>query len=356
MILHDFLGPIVSSQGFADYTELRAQQNRLRLVRLLDGVMVGNTAQTSRGVSARVMKGGAYGFASASGLQPDDVPRLLHEANENARFLNERVQLGRPAFPANAAGHYEHGLDHARAVEQEALATFARDLDAYIQTNCPRLVSRRVVVNCLDMEKLLYVSDGVRSHSLVPRSIVAVVMVVEDDRGEPVELYQTYGSFGAFTDVFPDVAKLYPEMDLLYRQVQEKAAGVYAKAGIQTVILDADLAGILAHEAIGHTVEADLVQSGSVAAHLLNKTVASPIVTMIDYAHTAFGEQCPFRFMLTTKEHRLKMPFLLKTVSSRVLCITRSQPGRSGTKRRVMPVLCLFRRAADSMRNTVIVL
>ena len=33
-------------------------------------------------------------------------------------------------------------------------------------------------------------------------------------------------------------------MDLLYRQVQEKAAGVYAKAGIQTVIY-ADLAGIL---------------------------------------------------------------------------------------------------------------
>ena len=147
--------------------------------------MVGNTAQTSRGVSARVMKGGAYGFASASGLQPDDVPRLLHEANENARFLNERVQLGRPAFPANAAGHYEHGLDHARAVEQEALATFARDLDAYIQTNCPRLVIG-VLLSIVSIWRVALRQRRCAFALARATQHVAVVMAVEDDDESPL--------------------------------------------------------------------------------------------------------------------------------------------------------------------------
>ena len=50
---------------------------------------------------------------------------------------------------------------------------------------------------------------------------------------------------------------------------------------------------MLAHEAVGHTVEADLVLGGSVAAHSLGRRVASELVTLIDYAHTAFGKPVP---------------------------------------------------------------
>jgi TldD protein len=59
------------------------------------------------------------------------------------------------------------------------------------------------------------------------------------------------------------------------------------------VVLDSDLAGILAHEAIGHTVESDLVLGGSVAADFMDKEVASPLVTLIDFANTALGKTCP---------------------------------------------------------------
>ena len=36
-------------------------------------------------------------------------------------------------------------------------------------------------------------------------------------------------------------------------------------------VLTGELAGMLAHEAVGHTVESDLVMAGSVAASLLGK-------------------------------------------------------------------------------------
>jgi len=48
---------------------------------------------------------------------------------------------------------------------------------------------------------------------------------------------------------------------------------------------------MLSHEAVGHTVEADLVLGGSVAGPNLNKQVASELVTMIDFAHSYNGKE-----------------------------------------------------------------
>ncbi|MBT5093201.1 MAG: TldD/PmbA family protein, partial [Halobacteriovoraceae bacterium] len=72
-----------------------------------------------------------------------------------------------------------------------------------------------------------------------------------------------------------------------------KNEGVHAKAGEKTVVLDSDLAGILAHEAIGHTVEADIVLGGSVAREMLGKEVSSPLVTLVDFAHSYDGKTLP---------------------------------------------------------------
>ena len=58
-------------------------------------------------------------------------------------------------------------------------------------------------------------------------------------------------------------------------------------------ILDADLAGILSHEAIGHTTEADSVRGGSVAGDYMDQQVASPLATLVDFANRALGEICP---------------------------------------------------------------
>ena len=72
-----------------------------------------------------------------------------------------------------------------------------------------------------------------------------------------------------------------------------KREGIHADAGYRTVILGGFLSGMLAHEAVGHTVEADLVQSGSVAGPNLGKRVGSELVNLVDFAHTAFGKPAP---------------------------------------------------------------
>jgi TldD protein len=49
-----------------------------------------------------------------------------------------------------------------------------------------------------------------------------------------------------------------------------------------TVILDPAMVGLLSHEAIGHTVEADFVLSGSVVKNKIGSKVGSDLVTLVD--------------------------------------------------------------------------
>ncbi|MDD5647213.1 MAG: TldD/PmbA family protein, partial [Candidatus Bipolaricaulis sp.] len=54
------------------------------------------------------------------------------------------------------------------------------------------------------------------------------------------------------------------------------------EGGASVVVLDPELVGLLCHEAIGHTVEADIVLGGAVTAGKIGQEVASERVTMCD--------------------------------------------------------------------------
>jgi len=60
--------------------------------------------------------------------------------------------------------------------------------------------------------------------------------------------------------------------------------------GKTTVILAPSIVGLLVHEAIGHTVEADFVMSGSIAAGKIGKKVGSELVTLCDSGNSEFYE------------------------------------------------------------------
>lgn len=127
----------------------------------------------------------------------------------------------------------------------------------------------------------------------MPRSYIYVSMTAMTDQGKPVELFEPIGGFGTFDQNFTNPADHYGVIDKLYENLMKKREGVYAQAGVKTCVLSGQLTGMLAHEAVGHTVEADLVIGGSVAGKMLHKQVASDLITMVDFAHTAFGNPAP---------------------------------------------------------------
>ena len=279
---------------FADgvNTELRAQSNRTRGVAIVNGNLTANVRNETTGVSARVYANGVYGFSSTAEYSDAAVADVLRASSENAAFMASHAGKNKGMLPTLKTGS-SLTAEPMNDPEQRLYIDFATALDAYIAEKYPLLLSRVISVRSDSMEKVIAVSNGLDSHSVMPRSYVYVILTAATPDGRPVELYDVFGGRGTFDMLFTDPAACYAKIDALYERIMEKANGIYAEAGEKTVILGGILSGMLAHEAVGHTVEADLVLGGSVAAHSLNRPVASELVTMVDYAHTAFGKAVP---------------------------------------------------------------
>jgi len=278
------------SSYLSRYTELRFQENHTMSIAFLKGNLVQNYKNSTSGVSARVYSNGSWGFASSP--DTDNVKYVIEAATQNATFLDVREKKSTTAFTAdNPKSEKDFGTKKTRYTQNEIM-DFIQGLDSYIELKYPDLNSRTVVLNCLDMEKSLLTSDGAALYSLIPRSYFRFSLSMDKGSG-PVEAYDTAGGLGQFEDNFSAPDKLFGTIDNLYEHLAKKNEGIYASAGPKVCALDSELAGILAHEAIGHTAEADLVLGGSVAADYLGKESASSLVSLVDFAHTYEGKDCP---------------------------------------------------------------
>lgn len=277
---------------FSEYTELRVQENRSLGISMVNGDVMANSRSVVSGVSARTFSRGLWGFASTPTVDDENVRRTIEAATGNATFLASREGREEYALPSRP-GRRSIDLSTSRnRMAQKDIIRFMREMDDRIREKYGRVVSRTLSLQLLDMEKSLITSDGASSYSMVPRSILYVSLSTETD-GEPVELLDVHGGLGQIEDVFLDGEALFQKMDEHYEHLLRKAEGVHPKTGVRECVLDADLAGILSHEAIGHTTEADSVRGGSVAGDCMDMKVASPLVTLVDFASEALGESCP---------------------------------------------------------------
>lgn len=273
-------------------SELRCQENRARAVSVVSGNLTANTRSEVSGVSARVYKNGVSGFSSEADLTKEAAERVLKAATENADFMDSRVRKGTGPLP-RVGGDPVIKPCEISDPEQKVYIDLAREVDAYIEKKYPNLRGRGISVRADSMEKFVCASGGADGHTVIPRCYVYVRMTADSPSGSPVELFVPVGGYGTVDTVFASASSVFSAADELFEKLMRKREGVYAEAGLKTCILGGELAGMLSHEAVGHTVEADLVLGGSVAAHSLGKQVASELVTMVDYAHTAFGKPTP---------------------------------------------------------------
>ena len=277
---------------FTEYTELRVQENRNTNIVLVNGDIMDNSSSASSGISARVNKNGNWGFASNPVISDEEIEKVILSATENANFLGTKQSKGKVAFQKRPHSSQNEFYTKQGLKDQNAKIEFLKKLDDYIKTKYSDLSSRTLVLSALDMEKNMITSDGSNSYSMIPKAHIYTILN-KNVKGENFEMFKVTGGSGQFEDVFKKPEDLFKEIDEAYNNLIEKTEGVYAIAGMKEVVLDAKIAGILAHEAIGHTTEADFVLSGSVAADYLNLEVASPLISLVDFAHTFRGEKCP---------------------------------------------------------------
>jgi TldD protein len=275
-----------------EYAELKVQENRDATITLLNGTVTTNSTSSSAGVMCRTYSQGLWGLASSPLLTAAALSEAVRKASTNAGLLSSKVKGHPGALSARAAkGDYLFFTKKDRWSNQRKV-DFLKELDAYIAGKYPDLSSRMVYFQQLDMEKDILTTDGGELKSMTPRSMIVVMMTIMHE-GEPLQHYDLAGGLGEWEDNFDQPADLHPLIDTIHEQLLEKKSAVFARGGTFDCVLDSRLAGILSHEAIGHTTEADFVLNGSIAGEYLHKQVASELVTLIDIAHTWDGKLCP---------------------------------------------------------------
>ncbi len=274
-------------QYFADGVQsfLRAQENRQRVAVLKKGNLVNNVRVETRGVCARVHKNGVYGFSSMAEFTADAAETVLKKATENALFLAKHSDKGNIDIfmpERKIITPHRNIVD----TEQKRIIDTIREVDDYVAKTYPDLTNRDVIYTEDSQDKIIYTSDASNGHVVTPRCYIYVFMYSETTSGLPIQLFKVFGGGGSFEDYFASTEWMHAGLEELHKRLMDKKEGVFADAGLKTVIIGGELAGMLAHEAVGHTVEADLVRNGAISGKCLNKRVGSELVNLVDFANT----------------------------------------------------------------------
>lgn len=276
---------------FSTYGELRLHKNSSEKQRLMNGDVMLNTRNVEQGFSVRTGSGGIWGFSSSAKINKKSIKQCMTNASDRYKWLKSRKQGKHPQITAKLwQGEY---LKHSQkeSLTSKEKIDFMKQLDAYIAAKYKDLSTRNIFLMSFDVEKKYLNSAGGSFHVNRPFCYLAFNLGTSKN-GEPVSLHEVISGSGYAEDVLLSPESYYKQIDEVYEHLRKKTEAVYARSGMHDVVLDASLSGILSHEAIGHTTEADMVLSGSVAKDLLGKPVASELITLVDVAHSYEGKEC----------------------------------------------------------------
>ena len=152
------------------------------------------------------------------------------------------------------------------------LFNLARNMD-------PRIVDVRVNFSETVMERVLITSHGTHARQRIPRTRIAVQVIVKENSVAEYDMIAAGGTIGY--EVVDEINEQGIRETVLGAVEQLKA--VPPPTGLQTVIIDPGTVGTVCHESFGHGLEADqAIRGRSYLKEMLGKTVASELVTIYE--------------------------------------------------------------------------
>ncbi|GAA5214434.1 TldD/PmbA family protein [Corallincola platygyrae] len=251
---------------------------------MVDGSLTDNAASHSVGTSARVCRDGYWGFASESSGVEANSQKLLSKANRNAQAMSAFGSKQPLNLPTS---HYrgEHIFQGKTPFTKQECIDWLQTLDGLCRDKYPKLSSMQFFLSSEQHNKHLLTSTDSDVYSSVLRSECMCIFSIEGKDGQPVELYDWISGKGGIADLDLNLSVMEQRLDELYQHLMAKREAVPAVGGNHTLIFAPTLTGMLAHEAMGHPCEADIVQGGAATCELLGEQVASDLITMVDFAH-----------------------------------------------------------------------
>ncbi|HEX2066651.1 MAG TPA: TldD/PmbA family protein, partial [Candidatus Thermoplasmatota archaeon] len=240
--------------------EVRRESRQESRIQIEDGELRGLVSGSEDGFCVRVLVGGAWGFASSNDLTPpswhDAIARSVALARATSRHAKVPVRL---ADAPTLTGHvdWKPKVD-PRGVGVEEKVDLLRRMEAQVRT-LPEVTNVSTGYSDTLTTKRFVNSDGADLGWSLVRTVAQAHFTAKrggELAGRSTRVGATKG-WEAFSEEDPVEKALEAA-----RSTVAALGAPAAKGGRRTVIIDPELAGVFAHEAVGHASEADLVAAG----------------------------------------------------------------------------------------------
>ncbi|MCE9600149.1 MAG: TldD/PmbA family protein [Spirochaetia bacterium] len=263
------------------FVEVRHHKKKSRTIAVRKSEITDLSIKRTEGTAIRVLIQGVWGFAASSLSDRGSLERALKQAETMARSLASRKKhKASLALAQLARGEFE--LDGYQELNdmllEEKLATVSQS-ESRIRAE-KGIESAHCQYAEIFEEKIIITSDGANCVIKTVRPEFRFSAFAESG-GHVSSGFDSVGVSGGWQCLFQD-----RPLDSFIETASKNAIDLLdaprPEGGTHTVILSPAMVGLLSHEAIGHTVEADFVKSGSVAQGMMGQMVASELVTLCD--------------------------------------------------------------------------
>jgi TldD protein len=238
----------------------------------------------TEGVGVRALVDGAWGFAATADISEPAILRAIEQAKANASLLakargpSHKITM-RPGKLC-IKDFTGEGFAELRDMPIADKLGKVIELEHQLAKASTRMHTARARYTEYLEEKAIVTSDGAHCSFQIAQPELSLSAIAEKD-GQRSTGGKGAGVSGGWNCLFR-----HPTLDHVVDDIAKTTVDLldatYPEGGRKKVILAPAVVGLLCHEAIGHTVEADFVKAGSVAAGKIGQLVASPLVTMAD--------------------------------------------------------------------------
>jgi TldD protein len=276
----DELQSLISRSRGAVYVEARYHTRTVSEVSFVNGLLERVRVVETAGCGIRTLVDGCWGFSSTNNI--GELKESLDRAISMARVLagSKKHKVAGLAESKMVQGRFEPSVRGRLAdVGIEDKVRVTKEAEAAARRHSKIIKSASATYRDMIDYKAIVNSDGARVEITDSKPEFSVVAIAKSG-GQSVTANEGIGITGGWDDLFQkshlDFAHIAAD------KAQKLVTARHATGEKTTIILDPGMVGLLCHEAIGHTVEADFVLSGSVVKDRIGQKVASELVTLVD--------------------------------------------------------------------------
>lgn len=258
------------------YADFRIENSLMTQIRTVNGKVEQSTTGVESGIGIRLLKEGAWGFSYGPIENHAEVVSMALQANKlNLKHKKEEIKLADVKVVEDKfVGEQKKKLEDT-GFDEKIKMTLETDKAQEDERIKSRTSSFREVLRRMQ----LFTTEGTKIEYDVPYVMMFATAVAREG-DQTIEGRSRFGHLGGIEVL--DVRTPEEMGETAKERALEGLKAPKVKGGRYPVVLDGTINHLFSHEAAGHSVEGDFVQTAGVLRGKLGKRIASPLVNLID--------------------------------------------------------------------------